>query len=121
MTAKMVAKVRAGWERSRRIYDRIFDEIDQLTLRGLECLRDRQLDTLGQLMNVCQGLLNALQVSSREIEDLVEIARKNGALGAKLTGAGGGGSIIALCPENAQQVVNAIEEAGYQAMEVEIG
>ncbi len=121
LTAKMVARVRAGWEKSRRIYDRIFDEIDQLTLRALESLRDRQLDTLGQLMNVCQGLLNSLQVSSREIEDLVEIARKNGALGAKLTGAGGGGSIIALCPEKAERVVEAIEEAGYQAMEVKIG
>ncbi len=121
LTAKMVARVRSGWEKSRRIYDRIFDEIDQLTLRALESLRDRELETLGQLMNVCHGLLNSIQVSSREIEDLVEIARENGALGAKLTGAGGGGSIIALAPDKAKKVIAAIEEAGYQAMEVEIG
>ncbi|MDJ0656962.1 MAG: hydroxymethylglutaryl-CoA reductase, degradative [Xanthomonadales bacterium] len=121
LTAKMVARVRSGWEQSRRIYDRIFNEIDQLTLRALEALRAYELERVGQLMNVGQGLLNALQVSSWEIEELVQIARDNGALGAKLTGAGGGGSIIALCPEDPAKVAKAIEEAGYQAMEVKIG
>ena len=121
LTAGMVARVRSGWEQSRRIYDRIFDEIDQLTLRSLEAMKNDDLDMLGKFMNVCHGLLNALQVSTREIEELVQIARDNGALGAKLTGAGGGGSIIALCPDNAQRVIKAMEDAGYQAMEVEIG
>ena len=51
----------------------------------------------------------------------MQIARNNGALGAKVTGGGGGGSMIALCPENADRVVSAMEAAGYQAMEVEIG
>jgi hydroxymethylglutaryl-CoA reductase len=121
LTAKMVAKVRSGWEQNRRLHDRLFDEIDQLTLRALEAVKSSDLEHLGQLMNVCQGLLNALQVSSWEIEELVQIARDNGALGAKLTGAGGGGSIIALCPDNASRVIKAIEDAGYQAMEVTIG
>jgi hydroxymethylglutaryl-CoA reductase len=121
LTAAMVARVRTGWEKSRRLYDRIFDEIDQLTLRALESMQTCDLDNLGQLMNVCHGLLNSLQVSCWELEELVQIARKNGALGAKLTGGGGGGSIIALCPENGDRVVRAMEEAGYQAMEVSIG
>ena len=51
---------------------------------------------------------------------MVQLARRNGALGAKLTGGGGGGSIIALCPDNAAEVSTALEGAGYQAMEVEI-
>jgi hydroxymethylglutaryl-CoA reductase len=72
-------------------------------------------------MNVCQGLLNGLQVSSWELEELIQIARENGALGAKLTGGGGGGSMIALCPDNAQQVIQAMRASGYQAMEVRIG
>ena len=120
MTAKMVAKVRTGWEKNRVLYDRLFSEIDQLTLRALTAIKEHRLEQLGELMNVCQGLLNALQVSSWEVEELIQIARENGALGAKLTGAGGGGSIIALCPDNAAKVVKAIEDAGYQAMEVEI-
>ncbi len=121
LTARMVEKVRQGWERNRRSYDRIFDEIDQLTLQSLDALKSHDLEKLGENMNVCQGLLNAIQVSCWEVEEVVQIAREHGALGAKLTGGGGGGSIIALCPDNADHVVSAIEEAGYQAMEVCIG
>jgi len=72
-------------------------------------------------MNVCQGLLNGLQVSSWELEELIQISRENGALGAKLTGGGGGGSMIALCPDNAPTVISAMQDAGYTAMEVRIG
>ncbi|MDB5985853.1 MAG: hydroxymethylglutaryl-CoA reductase, degradative, partial [Nevskia sp.] len=61
------------------------------------------------------------QVSSWEIEELVQISREHGAIGAKLTGGGGGGSIIALCPDNRDKVVAAMRDAGYQAMEVQIG
>jgi len=121
MTAKMVAKVQAGWERNKQLYSRLFDEIDQLTRRALETLQSGDMQQLGDLMNICHGLLNSLQVSSWELEELVQLARDNGALGAKLTGAGGGGSMIALCPDNANQVVKAIEEAGYQALEFQIG
>jgi hydroxymethylglutaryl-CoA reductase len=72
-------------------------------------------------MNICQGQLNALQVSCAPIEELVQLARDNGAVGAKLTGGGGGGSVIALCPEGGAQVVRAMQAAGYQAMEVAFG
>ena len=51
---------------------------------------------------------------------LVHIARKHGALGAKLTGGGGGGSMIALCPDNSAVVRAALERAGYQALEVRV-
>ncbi len=89
-------------------------------LRGL-ILEGHDLQQLGDLMNVCHGLLNALRVSSRELEELVQLARENGALGAKLTGGGGGGSIVALCPENRDRVIAAMRDAGYQAMAVDLG
>jgi hydroxymethylglutaryl-CoA reductase len=73
------------------------------------------------MMNICHGMLNALQVSTPELEQLVDIARENGALGAKLTGGGGGGSIIAVCEDNQDQIVEAIRAAGYQAMAVNLG
>jgi hydroxymethylglutaryl-CoA reductase len=121
LTAKMVAGVRRAWERNQPLYERIFNSIDDIVLQGVSALNDQDLEHLGDLMNVCQGMLNSLQVSSWEIEEMIQIARQQGALGAKLTGGGGGGSIIALCPEDPQRVVRAIENAGYQAMEVEIG
>jgi mevalonate kinase len=65
-------------------------------------------------MNVCHGYLNALQVSTPELEKMIQIARSHGAVGAKLTGAGGGGSIVALCPNKESEVARALHEAGYQ-------
>ena len=121
LTAKTVARVREGHERNRDVYDTIFRGIDALTMQALEAIRRLDLERLGELMNVCQGLLNGLQVSSWELEELIQIARENGALGAKLTGGGGGGSMIALCPDNAGKVVSAMQDAGYQAMTVRIG
>jgi hydroxymethylglutaryl-CoA reductase len=72
-------------------------------------------------MNVCQGLLNALQVSTPEIERLIGIARKAGALGAKLTGGGGGGAVLALCENNADEVQAAMERRGFQTMAFMVG
>ena len=88
---------------------------------GLDAAQRGDLEHLGELMNVCHGLLNALRVSSPELEHLVEIARRHGALGAKLTGGGGGGSMIALCPERRVEVMAAMREAGYDALEVYLG
>ena len=114
----MVANVRKAWQRNNRLYEQIFDSIDRLTLEAVKAIHSDDMEHLGDLMNVCQGQLNSLQVSSWEIEEMIQLARRNGALGAKLTGGGGGGSIIALCPEKAEDVSAALEGAGYQAMEV---
>ncbi len=120
LTAKMVARVREAHEKNRAVIDRVFRGIDALAGQALTAIKHYDLERLGNLMNVCHGLLNSLQVSSWEIEELVQIARENGALGAKLTGGGGGGSIIALCPDSAEKVIRAMKAAGYQAMEVTI-
>lgn len=120
LTAKMVSRVRKAWEGNKKLYNRIFQDIDSLVLQAEEAIREGDLVQLGELMNINQGYLNALQVSGREIEELVDIARNNGALGAKLTGGGGGGAIIALCPEHSEKVANAIRGAGYQAMIADI-
>ncbi len=89
-------------------------EIDEISLAGAYALKTCDYDTLGSMMNVCHGFLNALQVSTPELEKMIQIARSNGAVGAKLTGSGGGGSIVALCPDRESQVARALHEAGYQ-------
>jgi hydroxymethylglutaryl-CoA reductase len=121
LTAKTVGYVRDAWQRNPELYEGIFRHIDQLTLQGVDAMQENDLERLGDLMNICHGLLNALRVSSWEVEELVQIAREHGALGAKLTGGGGGGSIIALCPQNRDKVMAAMRDAGYQAMEVDLG
>jgi hydroxymethylglutaryl-CoA reductase len=120
LTATTVAMVRRAWETNRRRYDGIFDQIAALTSSGVEALKNAQHAELGELMNLCHGYLNALQLSTPELEELIHISRTNGALGAKLTGGGGGGSIVALCPDNQDRVAKAMESAGYKALMVTI-
>jgi hydroxymethylglutaryl-CoA reductase len=120
LTARTVARVRTAREKNPAVINKLFKAIDVLTGQALVAIRRFDMERLGDLMNVCHGLLNSLQVSSWELEELIQIARENGALGAKLTGGGGGGSMIALCPDNAEQVIRAMNDSGYQAMEVSI-
>ena len=120
-TAATVAQVRAAWQREPARYEALFDQIEGLTLSAADALRGGELNELGELMNLCHGYLNALQLSTPELEEMVHLARANGATGAKLTGGGGGGSIIALCPTDGEGVATAIRGAGYEAFTFEVG
>ncbi len=70
--------------------------IGDLVRTGEHALADEDVDRIGDLMDFNHGLLSALGVSSRSLDAMVWAARDAGALGAKLTGAGGGGCIVAL-------------------------
>ncbi len=72
--------------------------IGDLVRRGESVLADGDLAQLGRLMDVNHGLLSALGVSARSLDAMVWTAREAGAAGAKLTGAGGGGCVVALDP-----------------------
>jgi len=121
MTREMVAGVRARYEQNQALYTTIFDEIDEISVAGAAALRDQDYQYLGSLMNVCHGFLNAIEVSTPELETMVRIARDAGALGAKLTGAGGGGSIVALCPDKVDEVAAAFEAAAYRIVKMDAG
>jgi hydroxymethylglutaryl-CoA reductase len=121
LTASTVARVREARDRNPRLYEKVFDDIDSLVLQGVAALRDQDIPALGELMNVCQGLLNALQVSTPELEQLIGIARRAGAAGAKLTGGGGGGAMVALCDGNADEVKAAIERRGFRTLRFDVG
>lgn len=115
LTAMMVAKVREDRSQNLAEYERVFDAIGKLTESGARVFQQGDFTKLGTLMNLCQGYLNGLQLSTPEIEELVHIARAHGALGAKLTGSGGGGSIVAIFDESPELAMNAIKDAGYDA------
>ncbi|MGI9260950.1 MAG: mevalonate kinase, partial [Woeseiaceae bacterium] len=117
-TKKMVSGVRERYAADKSLYTGIFDSIDEIAVAGAEALRESDYNRLGRLMNVCHGLLNAIGVSSPELESMVGIARSAGAIGAKLTGAGGGGSIIALCPGKIDVVSRALADAGYRIVRI---
>ena len=119
LTAKTVGIVRDLWKKNPGVYEKIFDEIDSLALQSIQAIQNNDFELLGQLMNINHGLLNTLQVSTPELERLIMIARESGALGAKLTGGGGGGAVIALC-RDIEITKSAIESEGYETLVVEI-
>jgi mevalonate kinase len=115
-TGEMVAKVRRIKERYGPIINPIIKAGGKIALNAVEALEKGDLEKLGELMDINHSLLSTVGVSNEAIEKLVHAARKAGALGAKLTGAGGGGCIIALAPPNRlEQVAEAIERAGGKA------
>lgn len=121
LTADTVGRVHAGWQKNPQHYEAIFDEIDGLVMTGLDALTRGDLSALGEVMNLNHGLLNALQVSSPELEAVIDLARRSGALGAKLTGGGGGGAMIAIAePDRIHSVANTLDVAGYQTYLTEI-
>jgi len=116
LTHAQVAGVRARHALSRDHYEAIFDEIDALSLAGAAALQNAAYQQLGSLMNINHGLLNAIEVSTPEIEGIVSIARSAGACGAKLTGGGGGGSVVILCPGAIEEVMTALAAAGIRSL-----
>ena len=121
LTSHTVGLVRAARERHPARYEAIFSQIDELVLAGADALRRGDAAELGELMNMNHGLLGALQVSSPELEALVGVARRAGALGAKLTGGGGGGAMIAVAePGAAESVGSAMRQAGFVTYLTEI-
>ncbi|MEO0997189.1 MAG: hydroxymethylglutaryl-CoA reductase, degradative, partial [Pseudomonadota bacterium] len=96
-TAAMVARVAALREREPAIVERLFSAIDAIVGDMRSALLDGSVSRLGELANLNHGLLTALGVSTPELDRLCAIARSAGASGAKLTGGGGGGAILAVC------------------------
>jgi mevalonate kinase len=104
-------------------YDPLFKQAEALAYAGRKALEAYDLKKMGELMNENHRLLQEIEVSSPELDLLVDIARKQGAYGAKLTGGGGGGCMVALTPtsELQKKVASAIEKEGFEVLRTQIG
>jgi len=112
-TGELVATVRHIREHYPSIIEPIVKTGGKIALDAVEALKKDDLQTVGELMNINHALLCAVGVSHEALERLVYAARKGGALGAKLTGGGGGGCMIALAEAGKmKRVVKAIERVG---------
>jgi len=124
-TGELVAEVRRVKETFPSIIDLVLITGARTALLAVEALRKGNLQTVGELMNINHALLSAVGVSHESLERLIYSARNVGAYGAKLTGGGGGGCMIALAEENkVKKVMAAIERAGgiaFQARKTDEG
>jgi len=112
-TGDLVALVRDKRRRYPTIVEPVIKSGGEIARRAVGALKEGDLHTLGELMNLNHALLCGVGVSNEPLEKLVYAARNAGALGAKLTGAGGGGCMIALAhPELLEEVSVAIQRAG---------
>lgn len=112
-TKESVGDVRRLWIRDQFNLENIFNEIAQIALIGRRSIESGRTEMLGELMDHNHEYLQELTVSSSELDSLVEAARKAGALGAKMSGGGRGGNMIALVdPAKAESVAAALMSAG---------
>ncbi len=112
-TRVTVGEVRAGWQREPERYEVLFQAIGALARHARGLIQAGQPAALGALMTRNHALLGELGVSSPELETLVAAAQTAGALGAKLSGGGRGGNLIALVTaETAAGVEAALCQAG---------
>ena len=112
-TKESVADVRKLWEADKVRWETVFDEIGEIVDQARKAIESGQWEMLGDLMNQNHSLLQKMTVSSPELDQLVEAARNARALGAKLSGGGRGGNMIALVePEMAESVSSSLREAG---------
>ena len=122
-TKSVVAGVRERKEKDSERYKRLFQNADQLVHNARKELEEFNLEKVGAYMNENHGLLQEIGVSSPELDALVALARDSGAIGAKLTGTGRGGYMVALTPgrELQDRVANEIDRRGSQALRTLIG
>ncbi len=112
-TKKTVGRVRRGWKRDPARYDALFDQIGDIVDQARQAIETGDVNALGPMMDDNHERLIKLGVSSPELDTLVEAARFAGAMGAKLSGAGRGGNMIALVEDDvAEEVTEALLEAG---------
>ena len=109
-TGKQIEAVRLKMEKYPKIMIPILNSMESITNGAREALINGDQEMIGEFMNINHGLLDAIGVNTEELSKMVFNARKTGALGSKLTGAGGGGSIIAYCPGRVDEVVSCINE-----------
>lgn len=112
-TAAVVGDVRQAWQANPQPYNQLFERIGVIALSARQAIESGQAQALGELMRQNHRLLQEMGVSSPELDRLVEAACQAGAWGAKLSGAGRGGNMIAIADEAfASIIAEALTGAG---------
>jgi mevalonate kinase len=112
-TRESVGDVRRLWEADKVKWESVFDQVGEIAKKARATIEKGKIDELGKLMDQNHALLQEMTISSPELDRLVSAARQAGALGAKLSGGGRGGNMIALVePEKADAVAKSLKNAG---------
>lgn len=113
-TLDMVRKIQNHRERDRKFVDTVFDEIGDITVDARLAFGMGDADAIGELMTRNHALLAKLGLSTSGLDKAVDYIMDQGALGAKLTGAGGGGAVVAILPEENHRKIKRILKDRFQ-------
>ncbi|MBI5842581.1 MAG: mevalonate kinase [Chloroflexi bacterium] len=112
-TKESVRDVRRLWMYDRSRWETVFDKIGIISFTARRAIEAGRWEMLGELMDENHAFLQEMNVSSPELDRLVQAARDAGALGAKMSGGGRGGNMIALVnADKAEAVARSVREAG---------
>ncbi len=112
-TREVVAEVRKNREQNPEKYNALFEKIGQIVLYARKLIEHGNVVNLGNMLTENHSLLKEMGVSCKELDVLVETAIHAGAYGAKLSGGGKGGNMIALVSsERLPQITQALRDAG---------
>ncbi|MFH1328899.1 MAG: mevalonate kinase [Candidatus Bathyarchaeota archaeon] len=122
-TKAVVSGVKERKEKYPEKYDAIFEDAKRLVHDARDALEKFDLKKVGLLMNENHRLLQKIEVSSSKLDFLVNLAIEQGAFGAKMTGGGLGGNMVALTPgkEIQEKVAKAITREGFEVSKTRIG
>lgn len=121
-TGHLVASVKNFKDRNHSLFKSFAERAADICSQAQRAIAAGRRDRIGELMNMNQAILREIGVSHYKVEDLIDICTKAGALGAKITGAGGGGAVIAIAAnrQDTAKIASRANAAGYESFEVEI-
>lgn len=113
-TKKAVSHVKRLIKSKPLLIDEVMQSIGQFVDYALEAIQSKDIVSLGRLMTYNHHYLSQLEISHPRLDRIISASWLAGALGAKLSGGGLGGCVIALSPdtETSQQIRQAMHEAG---------
>lgn len=120
-TPTIIKRVKDEYDNSPKIYKNIFNQIEKITIDARTALHNNSWKKLSKLMNLNQELLKSLGVSGKEIEEILDIIKKNGGLGGKLSGAGVGDCVLYYAEDKFKSKIgNKLSRLGYKVLNLDL-
>jgi mevalonate kinase len=121
-TSDLVSSVKRFKDRNETLFESLAKQASEICLQAWTAIESGKCDKIGELMNENQIILQQIGVSHHKAQKIIDLCSKAGAIGAKITGAGGGGAVIALAANKMEsaKIASQVKAASYQSFEVEI-
>ena len=114
-TKGQIGRVSQMKERHPGLFSRLADAVGELSLDAARRLAEGDLEGLGYLLAVDHAALDSVGVSNDALDTMVDLMASLGCYGAKLTGAGGGGSVLGVAPEGKEKsIVSGLSARGFE-------